>query len=309
MNNQAQNQLKDHGYFLVDMDDIKTASREPKSTNLTIIALCGEGSFDYEFNMENVHAEAGMRICYLHVVQTRMLHCTPDCKMRALVLDNAYMFDCTVGIETHQTYMFDCTVGIETHQLSRVFDSPVAEIPDPHVMDVLHSMFDLLEDMLQLPADISTRQVTRNVVRSILLLLCNIEANNARSSVRRATYTMADTYFRRFINLVAEHVKTEHEVSFYAEQLHITPKYLSEICKQKTQRKAKEIISSILMRQLKGDLLTSGKSMKIIADEYGFADQSSLGKFFRKMTGLSPLHFKQYQSGSRKMSADNETTE
>ncbi|MBO4870512.1 MAG: AraC family transcriptional regulator [Muribaculaceae bacterium] len=295
MNYQAQSQLKDHGYCLVDLDDIKNASRELKSSNLTIIALCSEGSIDYEFNMENVHADAGMRICYLHVVQTRMLHCTPDCKMRALVLDNAYMFD--------------CTVGVETNQISCVFDSPVAEIPESYEMEVLHSMFDLLDNMLQLPVAISTRQVTRNVVRSIVLMLCNMEANNARSSVKRATYTMADTYFRLFITLVAEHVKTEHEVSFYAEQLHITPKYLSEICKQKTQRKAKEIISGILLRQLKGDLLTSGKSMKIIADEYGFADQSSLGKFFRKMTGLSPLHFKQYQSGSRKKRADDETTE
>ena len=289
----AQNQLNAHGYSLVNVEDFKASLREPRSSDYAIIALCSDGSVDYEFNMEKMHVEAGMRICYHHVVQTRMLHCTSDCRMKALVLDNAFMLD--------------CTVGIETNFIQDVFESPLAEVQEPQVLSALNTMFDLLENLLHFPVNISTRQVSMNLVRSVLLLLCELEANRTQST--RAPYTMADTYFRRFIRLVAEHFKTEHEVSFYAKQLHITPKYLSEICKQKTQRKAKEIISGILLRKLKGDLMNSGKSMKIIADEYGFADQSSLGKFFRKMTGLSPRHYKQCQFGTRKMSADDETTE
>lgn len=38
--------------------------------------------------------------------------------------------------------------------------------------------------------------------------------------------------------------------------------------------------------------MITGKSMKVIAYEYNFADQSSLGKFFRKMTGESPSAYK-----------------
>ena len=36
----------------------------------------------------------------------------------------------------------------------------------------------------------------------------------------------------------------------------------------------------------------SGKSIKAIAYEYGFSDQSSMGKFFSKITGQSPSEFR-----------------
>ena len=109
---------------------------------------------------------------------------------------------------------------------------------------------------------------------------------------QKMVYTMGDNYFRRFVELLQTHVKHEHEVSFYAEQLHITPKYLGEVCKHKSGHKAKDIISFMLLTNIKRDVILSGKSIKTIAYEYNFADQSSFGKFFKKMTGISPLVFK-----------------
>ena len=53
------------------------------------------------------------------------------------------------------------------------------------------------------------------------------------------------------------------------------------------------MISIILANQIKRDILESGDSIKGLAYKYGFADQSSLGKFFRKMTGLSPIKYQQ----------------
>ena len=107
------------------------------------------------------------------------------------------------------------------------------------------------------------------------------------------TYTMADTYFRDFAYLVADYVEREHEVSFYADRLNITTKYLSDICKQKIGKGAKEIISEVLIANLKREVKMSGLSLKEISYKYAFADQSSIGKCFRKMTGVSPIEFKQ----------------
>ena len=39
-------------------------------------------------------------------------------------------------------------------------------------------------------------------------------------------------------------------------------------------------------------MVMSRKSIKTISYEYGFSDQSSMGKFFNKMTGMSPSDFK-----------------
>ena len=126
------------------------------------------------------------------------------------------------------------------------------------------------------------------------MLLVMVESETEENGDTKVKmYTMADTYFRDFVHLVSEHSDKEHEVAFYANRLNITTKYLSDICKQKTEKGAKELISEILISKLKREIRLSGLSLKEIAYKYAFADQSSMGKFFRKMTGLSPLAFKQ----------------
>jgi YesN/AraC family two-component response regulator len=64
------------------------------------------------------------------------------------------------------------------------------------------------------------------------------------------------------------------------------------LCKLKGGRKAKEIITSFLISKIKQEMIMSGKSIKTIAYEYGFSDQSSMGKFFSKNTGMSPSEFR-----------------
>ena len=85
-------------------------------------------------------------------------------------------------------------------------------------------------------------------------------------------------------------------MAFYAGKLSITAKYLNEVCKNKGGYKAKEMISLFLISKIKQEILMSGKSIKNIAYEYGFADQSSMGKFFSKITGMSPGEFKKTQA-------------
>ena len=50
-----------------------------------------------------------------------------------------------------------------------------------------------------------------------------------------------------------------------------------------------------MVNYIKRELMYTDKSMKQLAAEFNFADQSSLGKFFRKLTGQSPLTFKRNQ--------------
>lgn len=288
-------QLQTHGFCIVNVGGDDPITYNPVSAQYSLIALCKRGSIDYEVNMERVHVEAGMRVCYQNVVQYRRVRQSADLEVRALVL--------------RSDFSFDATGGIETNMVRAMVENPVAPIVDEHALAMLDSMMDALEHYCLLPPQYADRQMSLRLVYNIILLLAEMQLHAQNGQSSRALYTMADTYFRTFINLVGSHVRTEHEVLFYAEQLHITPKYLSEICKQKTGRKAKEIISAVLLRGIKNDLLVSGKSMKMLASEYGFADQSSLGKFFRKMTGLSPLHYKKFESGIKEKDSINNESE
>lgn len=98
--------------------------------------------------------------------------------------------------------------------------------------------------------------------------------------------------FKKFINLIHTHCTTQRDVTFYAEQLCISTRYLSAITKQMGKDSAKEIIDEFLMLELKVALQSTDLSLKEIADKYRFPDQSFFGRYFKKHTGMSPKEYR-----------------
>ena len=104
--------------------------------------------------------------------------------------------------------------------------------------------------------------------------------------------TRADEIFTNFIRLVELHYKHERRVGWYAEMLTITPKYLSETVKGVSGRTPNEWIDSYVTLEVRVLLKTSSKSIKEIADELHFPNQSFLGKFFREHVGMTPTAYR-----------------
>ncbi len=98
--------------------------------------------------------------------------------------------------------------------------------------------------------------------------------------------------FKRFIDLVHAHGGSQRDVGFYATKLCITPRYLSVIVREVGDTTAKAIIDEFLILELKVALQSTDLSLKEIADQYHFPDQSFFGRYFKKHTGLSPKAFR-----------------
>lgn len=94
--------------------------------------------------------------------------------------------------------------------------------------------------------------------------------------------------FAKFRSLVALHVTKERQVKFYASALCITPKYLSTIVKKISGKRATSWIDEEVMKLIKIRLLNSVKTIKEIAYEFNFTNQSSFGKYFKNQIGISP---------------------
>ena len=72
----------------------------------------------------------------------------------------------------------------------------------------------------------------------------------------------------------------------------ITPKYLSETVKVVSGRTPNEWVDSYVTLELRVMLKTTTKSIKEIAEEMNFPNQSFLGKFFREHVGVSPTVYR-----------------
>jgi AraC-like DNA-binding protein len=104
--------------------------------------------------------------------------------------------------------------------------------------------------------------------------------------------TRKENLVMNFTHLVQRQFRKNRTVQAYAEQLHITPKYLTEAVKEITGKTAGEIIDSYVMLEAKMLLDDPVLSIAQISDELHFSNQSFFGKFFKRHTGISPKAYR-----------------
>ncbi|MGN6417416.1 MAG: helix-turn-helix domain-containing protein [Pseudobacter sp.] len=81
-------------------------------------------------------------------------------------------------------------------------------------------------------------------------------------------------------------------VQFLADQLHLSPSYLSDMLRALTGMNAQQHIHEKLIEKAKEKLSTTTLSVSEIAYELGFEHSQSFSKLFKTKTKLSPLEFR-----------------
>lgn len=106
-----------------------------------------------------------------------------------------------------------------------------------------------------------------------------------------APYDSTIELYRKFNFLVENHFKKAHNVSFYAEKLHKSPKTLSNTF-SKFDKSPLQIIHDRIILEAKRQLTYTNKTTKEIAFDIGFDDPSHLSRMFKKQTKHAPSIFK-----------------
>jgi AraC family transcriptional activator of pobA len=105
---------------------------------------------------------------------------------------------------------------------------------------------------------------------------------------------------RKFNLLVETHFKTQHSVSFYADQLFKAPKTLSNLFAMFNQKTPSQIIQERIVLEAKRLLFYTDRSIKHITFELGFEDVSYFSNFFKRNTRVSPSGFRNSSELSNK---------
>ena len=81
-------------------------------------------------------------------------------------------------------------------------------------------------------------------------------------------------------------------MSFYAEKLNITPKYLSREIKRITGRTVQEWINRLTIMEMKKQLNIPGRTIMQISEDMDFSSPSAFVQFFKLHTGTTPLKYR-----------------
>jgi AraC-like DNA-binding protein len=107
------------------------------------------------------------------------------------------------------------------------------------------------------------------------------------------SYSSAEALFRKFLGRLTCEYPRPRSVSYYAERLCVTPKYLSAVCKELSGQTALALIHQQTIKDIRTLLLKQDKSIKEIANELNFSTLSFFGKYVREHLGMSPRQFRE----------------
>lgn len=101
-----------------------------------------------------------------------------------------------------------------------------------------------------------------------------------------------ETIAFNFAMLVFEHHRTHRGIAFYADKLCVSPLYLTKVIQEVNGQSARELIADHIILDIKTLLRNATLDIKDVARQTGFANQSSLSRFFRQQSGMFPSEYR-----------------
>ncbi|MDR1054425.1 MAG: helix-turn-helix domain-containing protein [Prevotellaceae bacterium] len=94
------------------------------------------------------------------------------------------------------------------------------------------------------------------------------------------------------IHLLNKHHQQERSISFYADKMCLTPKYLSKVIKEISGKSILTWINESVINTAKALLKSSNMTVLQISEELNFPNPSFFGRYFKQHTGLTPKDYR-----------------
>lgn len=131
--------------------------------------------------------------------------------------------------------------------------------------------------------------VLRALITVYLSYLYHIKITNGEIMLVRDN--RQKSMFNQFLDLLNDYYDKERSVQFYADKIGITSKYLSTITTEFAQLPASNVIDQYVVFRIKLLLYDGSSNIKSISDQLNFPTQSFFGRYFKRITGVSPRQF------------------
>lgn len=252
--------------------------KEPRRSEHIIIGLCLQGEARFMVDAKERVLHAGQLIIIQKDRVTADFCFSDDIKGLAMIWSKEYFDDMVKDVkELSNLFLF-----------SRM--RAVVDLSEQEVVDVQNFC-----KLIQKRIKDSENHFTKEIVQTLIMTLIYVVSNaiyRMQSSLMDGPNKRSQDIFMRFIKLVESNFRQERRVSWYAEQLNITSKYLSEMVKQVSQRTPNEWIENYVVREIRVQLRNTSKPIKEIAEDLNFPSQSFLGKYFKERIGISPREYR-----------------
>lgn len=268
------------------IDDLHTLDQtNAVRVEFIIAALCIKGRASLYINGEAYTMnEYDLLICHPNIILEKSM-VSADVQFRCICMSPEYINQLAV-ISNNS---WDILKYLE--------QNPILTLK-PEEADMFRQYYDLLRSKLTGIPLRHQKEIVDSLIQAFLYEFH--DAMERFGKFATPTYSSSERLFKEFLHLLTSSYPKPRMVAVYADKLHVTPKYLSAVCKEISGETASDIINQYVIKDVLYLLKKSEKSIKEIVNELDFPNLSFFGKYVKRYTGSSP---KQY----RKQLAEKET--
>lgn len=155
---------------------------------------------------------------------------------------------------------------------------------------MVHSLMQHLQQTIN-HTSVYAEDLIRHLVNAVIV----IAARNIAAVKPKNLLPNADIRLLQILDYIQQHIRKPEllKIAEIAKKFGLSSTYLGSYFRKQCNESIQQYISSYRIRLIEHRLRFSDKRVHEIADEFGFADESHINKFFKRHTGMS---LKQYRN-------------
>ena len=254
----------------------------PTRINAFVIVICSQGSISFTSGVTR-HTLEGKTLFINFPGTILQTESVQSASIHAIICEEEFFKNLHLDFKLISEFF----LHIEKH--------PYLSLSEEEWLDLDRSFQDFHREGNARHTDPYSQEILRSMILIFAYKICRII--NRHIAINPLPETSPrnrnNEYFNQFIVAISKHCTQERSVGFYAEMLHLTPKYLTTIIRKTSGRTAIQWIDDYVILEAKNLLKHSTMSIQEIAYYLNFPNQSSFGKYFRNHTGMTPSAYKQ----------------
>lgn len=249
-----------------------------RNDSITIL-LFESGWARIRINMKEYEIKSPGVLVIMNDVIYESIYNSPDVQTKAIIMSKEFIE--SISLELNK----------DNIAYSFFNNNPIIQTED--IVNVLNKYYELLLNIVEVPG---MKFKLKSAKHLTLSMFYGYSAEKILGKEETTAKSRQEELFSRFTDILRKYYKTERTVSFYAEQMCVTPKYFSRVISEFTGHTVSYYIDDYVITEAKAMLCSTIMSIQEISNELNFPSQSVFGKYFKRITGMSPKDYRKQLS-------------